>query len=629
MLESLRNAAGSWVAKIFIALLVMSFAVWGVADIFTGYGQRELASVGDTEISPQEFQQAFQREVQEVGRRVGRPISTEQARALGLDAQVLGRLVTEATLNNDARVRQLGISDEAVAQSIVKDPAFQDSFGNFNRAYFEQVLRANGLTERSYAARERSLHKRQQIAAAISAGAVAPDTLIEAVHQFREERRALAYMVLTVKMIDAVGDPDDAALNEYYEARKGQFRAPEYRKVELIEMTPEALAASIPVSEDDLKAEYEARKDAFHQGERRQVEQILFKSEDDAKAAAEKIKAGTSFAEIAKEQNLSDRDIALGLVEKKDIVDPTIADAAFALTLDTISDPVKGKLGTALLRITKIEPEATKTFEDVADSLRKELARRAAEGKVLDLHDQVEDERAAGSTFAEIAEKFSLTYRVIDAIDAQGRDTGEKDIENIPSRGDVLDLVFQTDPGVEVDPLTIGDGGFLWLNVTDVTPSRERTLEEIKGKVVASWRADEERNRLGAKASDLVEQLKGGADFAETAKKIGAVITLTPGLQRTSTTPDLSRAALETAFATPVDGYATSQHANGTDRIVFQVRRVELPPYDGASQTGKAIAEALKQSIGNDNLTQYVADRQAQFGVSINQNALAAILGPR
>ena len=627
MLEALRRQTGGLIAKIFIALLVASFAVWGVADIFTGYRGQTLATVGDTEIPAEEFRFAFQSEMREASRQLGRSVSLDQARALGLDGQVLGRMIGEATLDNDAQEKRLGISDEAVARSITEDPSFRDSFGNFNRSYFDQILFANGLNEAGYVARQREALLRQQIARAVAASAGAPNVLVEAVHRFTEERRAIAYVVLSANQLEPIPAPDEVALTDHFEANKAQFRAPEFRKVEILAARPETIAETIEVAEEDIKASYELRGGSLSRPERREIQQIMFASSEEAAAAAQKIAEGADFLDVAKERGLSESDISLGLIEKSAIIDPAVRDAAFALSAGEVSEPVKGRLGTALLRAVKIEPGEEKTLEETRDQIRQELATKAAEIKVLDLYDAIEDERAAGAPFSEIAEKVGLPYRVFEALDSRGRDASGKAVADLPAAQDVVEVAFETDPGVELDAIQTVGGGFVWLNVVDVTPARDRSLDEVRDEVENAWRAEERSKQLAAKANALLERLNGGASLETVAQELKTVVTTTEPLQRNAGDSDLSQAAIQAAFATPEQGFASAQHQNGADRVLMQVRQVEVPEFDPSSDAGQRIAQGVDASLANSLLNEYVAAKQERFGVSINQQSLRAVFG--
>ena len=55
----------------------------------------------------------------------------------------------------------------------------------------------------------------------------------------------------------------------------------------------------------------------------------------------------------------------------------SLAEAAFALAANTVSDPVQGELSIVLLRVTKITPAMQKTLTEVKAELTTRLAARA------------------------------------------------------------------------------------------------------------------------------------------------------------------------------------------------------------------------------------------------------------
>ena len=91
---------------------------------------------------------------------------------------------------------------------------------------------------------------------------------------------------------------------------------------------------------------------------------------------------------------------------------PPIAEAAFKLEANKVSEPVTGKLGSVvLLRVTAIEPGKTPTFEEAKAALEKKLLKDRASGAIFDLHDKIEDQLASGSTLTEVADKLKLSYQ--------------------------------------------------------------------------------------------------------------------------------------------------------------------------------------------------------------------------
>ncbi len=138
---------------------------------------------------------------------------------------------------------------------------------------------------------------------------------------------------------------------------------------------------------------------------------MVFPNVEEAQAARGRIASGLSFDDLAKERGLNPSDIDLGTIAKSAMIDPAIADAAFSLAPDDVSQPVQGRFGTALVKVGKIEPGTQPTYESVAPNLKREIAAERARAQVASLHDKMEDERGGGASVVEAAQKLGLDRR--------------------------------------------------------------------------------------------------------------------------------------------------------------------------------------------------------------------------
>src|ERR1700682_1388302 len=174
MLRGMRKASSNWRGKIIMAtvmgVLIISFGVWGIADIFKGFGQSTLAKVGRTEISAEQFRQLYTEKLQQIGRQFGRPLTMDQARAFGLDRQLLQQTIAEASFDEEARRIGLGQSDAETMRMIFGDPNFKGETGAFDPGRFQATIRQFGFTEQRYIADQRRVSLRRQIAGTISGG---------------------------------------------------------------------------------------------------------------------------------------------------------------------------------------------------------------------------------------------------------------------------------------------------------------------------------------------------------------------------------------------------------------------------------------------------------------------------
>src|SRR5262245_23424984 len=141
MLRGIQRASSNWIGRavmgVILGLIAISFAIWGIGDIFRGFGQSTLAKVGATEIRVETFRQLYQERLQQLGRQLGRPILPDQARALGLDRQMLDQVIAETVLDNRVKSLRLGVSDAEMARRVTENPAFKGLNGQFDRARFE------------------------------------------------------------------------------------------------------------------------------------------------------------------------------------------------------------------------------------------------------------------------------------------------------------------------------------------------------------------------------------------------------------------------------------------------------------------------------------------------------------
>lgn len=618
MLEALRRGTGTWLAKIFIGLLVLSFAVWGIADIFGGYGTKTVATVGETEIPSGEFQTEFQREVRSLSNRLGRQLTTDEARSLGIDNQVLLRMIGDAAIQSQAKELGVDVSGNAVVARVQREPAFKDASGKFSPQRFYQILLSNGLSEQAFLQRQRQALIQEQITGTVSESSEVPGTLLDAVNRFRNETRTLSYITIPLEKAGEVAEPTEAQLRDYYNAHKSEFRAPEYREVGLIVVTPDELAKTVEVSEEDIKAYFENNKAQYGSPEQRAVLQIPFPDMETAQKAYEKLKGDVEFMAIAKERGLTEKDVNLGLVTKSDIIDESVADAIFKLPVGEVSEPIKGQLSTVIAKVTKVEPAVVKTLDDVRDKIRTALAAERAANKILDVYDKIEDERAAGLTLKEIAEKLNLKYVDVKAVDQRGLDADGKPIELLTRQQGVLRAIFSADAGIETDPEETTDKGFIWYDVRNITPARQKEFGEARDEIEKSWRGAQERELLAKKGEELVERLKDGTPLVALAEEMELEVKEASSLKRTARAEDLPNAAIQQAFSLEKGAYGSAAASDGKARVVFKVENVELPGNMDA-KTREELVKALAPQIGNDLSVQYIRALRQAFGVNINQ----------
>lgn len=630
MLDGLRTASKSWIGKaimtVVFGVIIVSFAIWGIGDIFRGFGQGKLGTVGSVELSSENYRYAYQTELQRLQQRMRRVVTNEEARQAGLDRQVLGRLVTEAALDQKAQALGLAMSDEQLAKSVQSDPSFKDPVtGGFDRARFDAVLRDNGLNERTFVREQKATYLRQELGEALAGALETPQVMTAAVDRYRGQARSVDYVILTPSNAGEAVQPSEDEIKKFYEDRKAQFQAPQYRKIVTLAMTPATLAKADDVSDADAQKVYDATKETrYGTPEKRDIQQIVFPNEAEAQAAAAKIKSGATFDSVAAERKLSEKDIDLGALTRTQMSDPAVAEAAFALKTGEVSAPIASKFGVALVRVSKVTPAVVRPFADVAAEIKGELARDRAKKSVQVLHDKIEDQRSSGKSLVEAAKVVGLEARTIESIDERGRDRNGLPVADLVAPADLVRAVFASDIGVDNETISTKDNGYVWFEVQKVEPARQLAFDEVKDQVAAAMRADTTDKRLADKAAELVKKLKDGAQLSKIAADEKLELKHDSNVRRTGA-DGFEPQAIVAVFNQPDKGAGSVAAPGG--RMVFQILETATPDFNADSDANREMAKQLKAVLADDILTEYVARLQKDFGVRINDAAVRAAIG--
>jgi peptidyl-prolyl cis-trans isomerase D len=621
MLEMLRNGAKTWVAKGFFILLVGSFAIWGVSRSMVTGSSDSVVTVGDQKIDTREFRMAYERQVSILSRQFGAQLTSEQARAFGVDQQVISQLVAGAALDQLSESMNLGLSKGRLAQIISEEPAFRAVNGQFDRNLFQNRLHNAGLTEGDYIDSQSKAAVRSQIVDAVADGFTAPDTLIKALTQFANETRSVDYLLLSFANIEPVKAPEADVLAAWFEKNKARYRAPEYRTFSYVKLEPSDIVDPTLVTDDAVKEDYEKRKDTYRTPEKRTIEQLTFASKADADAAVAKLASGTTFDQLVTDAGKTASDVLLGDFTKETLPDTKIADAAFAVKANGETSAVlEGSFGPVILRISNIVPETTKSFDEVKDSIRKDLALGLANEEVLNVHDKFEDARASGATLAESAAQLKLKAVTVDATDTAGLDKAGVEIKGLPQAAELLSAVFKSEVGVETNPVNIGNDGYIWFDVSDIIAERDRTLDEVKDKVVTDWTLEQQKTALAAKAAEMVTAIKGGKKLADFASDMGLVVETKSGIKRSTDDPVLSKVAIAQAFDGPLGYVANAEGVDGDGQIILAVTEVNTQATTDVMDDQTQQITTLAKAAGDDILDQMVDQLKNQYGVSMNRD---------
>lgn len=627
MLDALQRGAQTWPAKILFAVLIISFGVfWNVADVFQGFGRGAVAKVGDTEITVPEFQRAFQNQLRSVQLEDGGRLTAEQGLMLRLDRQALDTLIAQTAVRTHADRLGLALSDEDIVEGVRSDPDFAGPDGSFSRQGFDALLRQMGLTEPGFIALRRDDELRRIISDVLLGATAVPKPMINDLHAWREETRVIEHVRVDPTKV-TVTEPDEAALKATYEQRATEFMTPEYRNAAVLLLSANELKGGIEISDAELESYYTDHKASYDRPERRRIQQIAFSDKETAAKAREELVAGTkNFLDVAKEQGATESDVNLGLLSRDQMIDPIIAEAAFALERDAISEPVEGRFATVLVRVNEISEGKESTFAEVKDQVRDRMAGEQAQSKIQEHFDLVEEGRNAGKTLAEIGEELKLRYVAADAVTADNLNPEGKPAIDIPDAATVLRAIFAATPGMDTEPVEMPGGAFAWYDVLSVTERKQRPFDEVREEVKTSHLAAEKRRLLDELAGKLVDRLKAGEPFAKVAEEAGGAAERAEAVKRNHSPPGLTTDAVRLAFSLAKGEAGFAESSDRETRVVFQVQEITPAAAPTEDETNRITAE-LSRDLANDDVLAYIAALRSELNVSINEAELARATG--
>lgn len=623
MLDTLRQGANSWLAKLLMGLLVLSFGVWGVRYSNNSVGGGTIAQVGGENITAQQYMQLFRDEVRKLERQYGQNLEPNVARQLGADQRVMSGLLVDA----QARALNLGIGETALIEMLGKQKSLQGADGKFDPGLLRYALQNQRITEGEFFESMRRDSVREQLLGAVASVPPAPAALVEAVNQFQGEGRTLDYFLVAPGKAPAPPKPDDGKLKAFYEARLESYKAPEYRKLGVLFASPDDIKDKFPVSDDEARGIYENTKATYVTPERRHVFLMSFQDKAKAEKALASIKGGKNFMAVATEMGLAEKDVDRGLVAKTGLIDPVVAESAFKAEKDKSSSLIEGALTTSILRVTDIQPGATRTYESVAADIKAARAREMAIRGLVDYRAKVEDARAAGNALADMPKTLPFKYLDIPAATAEGVGIDGKAIAvALPNLPAVLKNGYAGDVGLESDPVDFGKDGWAWVEVKEVIAARQKSFDEVKGEVEKAAMAADAANALAKLANDLAERANKSEDFAALAKTVGAEVKQAAGLTRTSTNPDVSPAAIQMSFALAKGSTASLAAPEGKGRIVFKLKDVTpAKPLDPAK--AESAAKLVAAQLAGAYQGQYVGALRNTLGLRVDEAVFKQVAG--
>ena len=622
MLQAIRSRAGSLVVKVLFAVLIVAFGFWGIGSWINDRAtDTTIATVGSDKIRAEQLAAAVRTEIQTLRQTYGSTFDVDQAKQLGIVDDQLDRLIDDSLVAQEIRRQKLAVGDDAVRATIFANPAFRDAGGQFDRQRYQQILLNNQMSDAQYEATVRNELIRGALSDAVGAGAGAPMPLVDAFYRMLAEKRVADTVQIPYASATDIGEPTEKDLADFHDQHSEGFRAPELRSFEVASLTLDDLAKTITISDDELKDEYQQRLADFKTPDRRHIEQILVQDQATADQAEAALKGGRTFATVAKDTaKMAGGPVDLGLVSAEELGDAALADAAFKLDKDGISEPIKTAFGWHILHVTEIQPARTESFEEAKPKLAAELAHEAADSQIGKLMNKVDDALARGDDLDKVAAELQLKVVKITDVDQNGHAVNGGAVTLPAPSAEILGAAFNTETGQVSNVIQTEEGGFFVVHVDKVTPSVVRPLAEVHDQALAAWQQEQRVQHVTKTAKEIVDAVNAGKSLKDVAAERKLTLTTTQPLERGAATGGLPPQVVTALFRAKPQQAVQGPSADG----IYVAEVTQVIPADPAADKPKvdALAGQIKQQIQADLFAEYAGGLRQYFPVEIDQSRL-------
>jgi len=597
-----------WIIMILLFVGLLGFGTGGFGGV-----QQSIGTVGSKDITAAQYQRGLTEQLRAFEAQIGGPVSFAQAQQLGIDQAVLGQIVTQRALDNEATNLGLSVGDERVREEVLRVPAFRDLSGEFDRESYRATLERVGQNERDFEESIREEISRTLLQGSIVGGVPGPAAYADTVIQFVSEARNITWANVTADdLTDPLPGATDADLQAYYDENPDAFTAPEQREITYAWLTPDMIQDQLSVDEDALRALYDERIAEFVRAERRLVERLVYADQAAADDAAARIADGSvDFDDLVAERGLDLADVDMGDVLPSDLGDA--AEAIFAATAGDIVGPLPSSLGPALFRMNAVLAADEVTFEKAADDLREELAASRARRVIEDSIEGINDLMAGGATMEDLADRTDLRLGTISwSADNQDGIAAYDAFRTTAAAAQMDDFAELVD---------LDDGGVFAMRLDGITPPTLRPLDEVRDDVRAGWDAQNQQNAVIAKARETAELINPLTGFDS--------VGLTP-IEGENLTRRSFVEGTPPVFMTEVFDMAMGEVKvidNGTGAIIVRLDGTAAPDMEDAQTQAeqRAVRQQVAAGISQDIFEAFAADLQVRTDVRINQTAINAL----
>ncbi|GIR05917.1 MAG: peptidylprolyl isomerase [Candidatus Pelagibacterales bacterium] len=496
MLDIIRNLVSSIFGKILLAIMVLSFALWGVGDILSSGNSQLAAKVGNEKISLDEFYIKFQQTVRDYNQNTNSNLSLKEAYELKLHNLLLQDLIYSRMVNDYAKKRGIYLNEESLKSVISNLDEFKDSNEIFSNIKYKNFILNNFQSEEAFLSEIENSIFQGIIFESFNADNYINDAIINKLYDYEGEKRTISYFLLNKNEVKI--DTNNNLINDYYLDNKSNYLIPEKTIIDFIEVNINDFKRKENINTVEAQDYYNNNIDQYTEEESRNIQFIRFSNESEA----------YDFYDAVVDKNINDfneyikiNDFKLSNIDKftGGTFSKNISEFIFKLDVNTLSEPISyDDLGFYLFKVNEVNDEKVINFETVKNEILEYLALEAAYQEFDDAINILDELLINDYTFDEIVEN-SVNIKVSENVDFE---------QFVLKLGEENSFLDENTPVGFISEIIIKENIAYIYTVKEKQKSYVPDLEKIREKVIIDYVAEQKDKNLDKLSDDILNSIK-------------------------------------------------------------------------------------------------------------------------
>ena len=617
----MKSKINKFFAWIIVLLLVLGLAGFGLQDVLSRWGTSKLATVGEVEISTEEFGQSFIREINYISQNIGKNLTIEEAKSFGLHLQVVERLINRSLLDQLLIDLKISVGDVLLLKDLKTNPNFKNAEGNFDRKKYNDYLSKINLSENEFEKILRNDLSRRLFTQILDPNFNHNQNIVKTIAGYIGEEREVKLYKLNYDTNTSLQDFNKDEVRKFYEKNKNNYSSKSIRKYSVLNINQSQFLNEIEITEEEIQNIYEERKQNFTQPEFRELSRIIFQTSDLANEALNKILSNEkTFEQIGKDLNLNRKEIFFGTYSKIDL-DDELSDFIFDTKIkkNSIVGPINGELGFELYKVNKIIPEFVLGEEKAKSQIINEIQLENSLNKLSEMIPEVEDMIASGETLEEIARKYQMNIENIEI--SKGDELPKK------YRNKNLKTYFDEASNDNSDLLQIEDNTFISIRLDDEIEPIIPSFEKIYDQLLDDYKISQILELMEKDLNEVITKYT-----LDEAVKLNKIIHLFDDKINRETNDSfkiLNKLTVENIFQNSVGDFVIQKMNENKNPYLILIETTKIIPASSKSAYEKVlknIQNQVNEQVNNDLITSLLNSLRQTYEPKVNFELLNQII---